>query len=80
VLANNAVRLAEALDDSRLLAGAGIPVLFIKGAALIAATGRLGLRRNVDVAGRPCPVLRCDVSPRAGARSKAAPDVALLVI
>jgi hypothetical protein len=48
-LAHNAGTLASALDASQLLNEAGIPVLFIKGAAMIARTGRLGLRLIDDV-------------------------------
>ena len=48
--AANAVRLQAALQASRVLADAEIPVLFIKGAALIAINGdRVGLRRIDDV-------------------------------
>jgi hypothetical protein len=49
VLAGNAVKLAKAVDDIQVLTDAGIPVLLIKGAAMIAGTGQLGLRRIVDV-------------------------------
>lgn len=49
-LAKNAVVLASALGATRVLIEAGIPVLFFKGAAMIAiAPDRLGLRRIVDV-------------------------------
>jgi hypothetical protein len=49
-LANNAVVIAAALEAVQLLIDEGIPVLFFKGAAMIAiAGGRLGLRRIVDV-------------------------------
>lgn len=48
-LANNAVTLGRGLDMTQALQDAGIPVIFIKGAAMIAiARGRLGLRRTVD--------------------------------
>lgn len=48
-LANNAVVLASALDATQILTDAGIPVLFFKGAAMIAtAPNRLGLRRTAD--------------------------------
>lgn len=49
VLASNAGVLADALDAAQLLNAAGIPALLIKGAALIARTGRLGLRLIDDV-------------------------------
>lgn len=49
-LALNAIRLAAALDVVRSLDEAGIPALFIKGAAIIAMAGeRLGLRPMDDV-------------------------------
>lgn len=49
-LANNAVTIGGAFDVIQPLRDAGIPVLFFKGAAMIAiADGRLGLRRIVDV-------------------------------
>lgn len=49
-LADNAVKLRTALDTTRLLVEAGIPVLFLKGAAMIAISGgRLGLRPFADV-------------------------------
>lgn len=49
-LASNAVTLSEAFQTTQPLIEAGIPVVFIKGAAMIAAAGgRLGLRRIVDV-------------------------------
>jgi len=49
-LANNAVTIAGAFEAVAPLVDAGIPVLFFKGAAMIAlADGRLGLRRIVDV-------------------------------
>ncbi len=49
-LANNAVVLASALDATQILAEAGIPVVFFKGAAMIAiASDGLGLRRIADV-------------------------------
>lgn len=49
-LASNAVTLSEAFGTTQPLIEAGIPVVFIKGAAMIAAAGgRLGLRRIVDV-------------------------------
>ena len=49
-LARNAVTLTGGLQAAGLLTDAGIPVVFIKGAAMIAAAeGRLGLRRIVDV-------------------------------
>lgn len=48
--AGNTGRLGAGLDVSRLLTEAGIPVLFIKGAAMLAmADGRLGFRRIDDV-------------------------------
>lgn len=49
-LANNAVTLDGAFEITRPLVDAGIPVLFIKGSAIIAIAGshRLGLRRIVD--------------------------------
>lgn len=49
VLANNAVKLADGLAAAQLLNDAAIPALFIKGAAMIARTGLLGLRRINDV-------------------------------
>lgn len=49
VLAKNAGALTAALDANQLLTQAGIPVLFIKGAAVVARTGRLGLRLMDDV-------------------------------
>lgn len=49
VLARNAVELSSALDAAQLLTAAGIPVLFFKGAAMIARTGLLGLRHISDV-------------------------------
>lgn len=49
-LASNAVTLSEAFKTTQPLTEAGIPVVFIKGSAMIAAAGgRLGLRRIVDV-------------------------------
>jgi len=49
-LASNAVTLNAAFETTQPLIEAGIPVVFIKGAAMIAAAGgRLGLRRIVDV-------------------------------
>ncbi|MBB3748115.1 hypothetical protein FHT44_000576 [Mycolicibacterium sp. BK634] len=49
-LAHNAVTLAAGLEMSQPLAAAGIPMVFIKGAAMIAmAGGRIGLRRTNDV-------------------------------
>ena len=49
-LASNAVTLNSAFQTTQPLTDAGIPVVFIKGAAMIAASGgRLGLRRIVDV-------------------------------
>lgn len=48
-LATNAVVLASAVDATKVLRGAGIPVLFIKGAALLTLTGQLGLRLIGDV-------------------------------
>lgn len=49
-LASNAVTLNSAFETTQPLTEAGIPVVFIKGAAMIAAVGgRLGLRRIVDV-------------------------------
>lgn len=49
-LASNAVTLNSALATTQPLIETGIPVVFIKGAAMIAAAGgRLGLRRIVDV-------------------------------
>jgi hypothetical protein len=49
-LANNAVTVGGALDALQPLLDAGIPLLFFKGAAMIAiAGGRLGLRRIIDV-------------------------------
>ncbi len=49
-LANNAVTLAGAFEVTQPLTDAGIPVLFIKGSAIVAIAGgsRLGLRRIVD--------------------------------
>jgi hypothetical protein len=50
VLSRNAVVLADALAATTVLTEAGVPVLFIKGAAMIAmADGPLGLRRITDV-------------------------------
>jgi hypothetical protein len=49
-LADNAVTIAGAFEAIQPLVDNGIPVLFFKGAAMIAiADGRLGLRRIVDV-------------------------------
>lgn len=49
-LASNAVTLGGGFAATQPLVDAGIPLLFIKGAAMIAiADGRLGLRRTVDV-------------------------------
>lgn len=49
-LASNAVTLNSAFETTQPLIEAGIPVVFIKGAAMIAAAGgRLGLRRIIDV-------------------------------
>ena len=49
-LAHNAVTVAQGLDLTAPLADAGIPVVYLKGVALLAvAGGRLGLRRTVDV-------------------------------
>jgi hypothetical protein len=49
-LANNAVAIAGAFDAIQPLLDNGIPVVFFKGAAMIAiAGGRLGLRRINDV-------------------------------
>ncbi|TXI42445.1 MAG: hypothetical protein E6Q56_01395 [Mycobacterium sp.] len=49
-LANNAVVLDGAFEVTQPLIDAGIPVLFIKGSAVIAVAGshRLGLRRIID--------------------------------
>lgn len=48
--ADSAVKLAAGLEASRLLTDSGIPVLFFKGAAMIAmAGGNLGARRIADV-------------------------------
>lgn len=48
--AANAGRLAAALDASQLLVTAGVPVVFIKGAAMLGLSGgRLGARRIDDV-------------------------------
>lgn len=47
---DNAAKLSAALDTARILSDAGIPALFLKGAALIAiADDGLGLRRMADV-------------------------------
>ncbi|GAY17382.1 nucleotidyltransferase family protein [Mycobacterium sp. shizuoka-1] len=49
-LAHNAVALSAGLELTQSLVDAGIPVVFIKGAAMIAmAAGQLGLRRINDV-------------------------------
>lgn len=48
-LATNAVVLASAVEATKVLRGASIPVLFIKGAALLTLTGQLGLRLIGDV-------------------------------
>ena len=49
-LADNAVKIRAALNATSLIVEAGIPVLFTKGAAMIAiAGGRLGLRPFADV-------------------------------
>jgi len=48
-LARNAVTLTNALEATDVLVSAGIPVLFFKGAAMIAITpGHLGARRIAD--------------------------------
>jgi hypothetical protein len=49
VFASNAVMLSSVLDATRILGEAGIPALFMKGAAMIARTGNLGLRLIDDV-------------------------------
>jgi len=49
-LTDNAVKIRFALDTTQLLVDSGIPVLFLKGAAMIAiAGGRLALRPFSDV-------------------------------
>lgn len=50
-LASNALTLDGAFEITRPIVDAGIPVVFIKGAAIIAIAGnrRLGMRRIVDV-------------------------------